>query len=120
MGGRGGVRYEGDVRVVRSRAHLTLPALARGSPPSPPAMTRAERACDCDSSHPLIPLLRDRRQITANRGALHEALVLDRVVVGGAVQDGAVVPYDHVALAPGVRQPELRLIGALRELEQQR
>src|SRR5438034_2055897 len=25
--------------------HLTLPALARGSPPSPPAMTRSERAC---------------------------------------------------------------------------
>jgi hypothetical protein len=26
--------------------HLTLPALTRGSPPSPPAMTRAERAFD--------------------------------------------------------------------------
>ena len=29
-------------------AHLTLPALTRGSPPSPPAMTRAERAPDAD------------------------------------------------------------------------
>jgi len=35
-------------------AHLTLPALTRGSPPSPPAMTRAERASDamCESNRP--------------------------------------------------------------------
>src|SRR5260370_37112347 len=118
MGGGGGARYGGNVRVVRSRAHRPLPALA--SPPSPPAMTRAERACDCDSIRHPISLLRDRRQITANGGALHEALVLDRVVVGGAVQDGAVVPHDHVAFAPGMRQPVLRLIGALRELVEQR
>jgi hypothetical protein len=31
---------------ANAAAHLTLPALSRGSPPSPPAMTRAERAFD--------------------------------------------------------------------------
>jgi hypothetical protein len=29
-----------------AKTHLSLPALTRGSPPSPPAMTRAERAFD--------------------------------------------------------------------------
>src|SRR5437762_2196393 len=37
-----------------------------------------------------------------------------------AVQDGAVIPHDHVAFAPGMGEAELRLVGALAELVEQR
>src|SRR4051812_7770684 len=46
--------------------------------------------------------------------------MLDRIVVGGAMHDRAVVPDDHVALAPGMRQAVLRLVGPPGELVEQR
>src|SRR6516164_10516630 len=64
--------------------------------------------------------LSDSRQVAADGGALHEALVFHGVVVGGAVQDGAVVPQDRVALAPGMGEPELGPVGALAEFIEQR
>src|SRR3954468_1460467 len=67
-----------------------------------------------------IALLRHGHLVAADGRALHEALVLDGIVVGGAVHDGAVVPDDDVALAPGVGQLELRLVGAPHHLVQQR
>src|SRR5262249_50224537 len=64
--------------------------------------------------------LRNSRQLAADGGALHEALVRPRIVVGGAMQEGGIVPDDHVAFAPGVGEDEFRLLGALRQLVEQR
>src|SRR5579864_236572 len=50
-----------------------------------------------------------RHDLAADRGALHQPLVAERVMGGGAVQHYSVVPDHQIAFTPGVAVAELRL-----------
>ena len=64
--------------------------------------------------------LGDRHHVAADGGALHEALVLHRIIVSRAMQDGAIVPDNHVTFAPGMGQDEFRLLRPLHQFVEQR
>src|SRR4051794_24942207 len=100
---------------------MVATAKMRGQPAGMPSWTLSTGLTPCSTEEVSgIALLRHGDLVAADRRALHETLVLDGMVMGGAMHDGAIAPDDDAALAPGVAQPDLGLVGPPHHFVQQR